>query len=269
MSTEEFELDAPDLSPKLLEELEAESGKRKWNNLKFGTEETLAHLAFIKKKTEEEPETFKNFWPLALLQNIIVHRAASSSSDKEALTYLSEIELKQDVKDPRPYELVFHFRENPFFSNKTLSKKYTLPEGVASAPTDGSVTQEMRDFDPEDDLIPSTISIEWKSDAVNLTKKFPRGVATASSEEGDDEGFDGDAGSFFHFFTEQFDPHSLRAILHDDILPDAVEYFLGRGDNSPFDEDEDDDELDEEDEGDDDEEIDLEEEERSSKRRKT
>ena len=41
------------------------------------------------------------------LQNIIVNRAASSSSDKEALTYISEIELKQDVKDPRPYELVF------------------------------------------------------------------------------------------------------------------------------------------------------------------
>jgi hypothetical protein len=47
-----------------------ESGKRKWNNLKFGTEETLAHLAFIKKKTEEEPETFKNFWPLALVRTL-------------------------------------------------------------------------------------------------------------------------------------------------------------------------------------------------------
>jgi hypothetical protein len=60
-----------------------------------------------------------------------------------------------------------------------------------------------------------TISIEWKSDAVNLTKKFPRGVATASSEEGDDEGFDGDAGSFFHFFTEQFDPHSVSRLVTD------------------------------------------------------
>jgi hypothetical protein len=58
-----------------------------------------------------------------------------------------------------------------------------------------------------------TISIEWKSDAVNLTKKFPRGVATASSEEGDDEGFDGDEGSFFHFFTEQFDPNSVSRLV--------------------------------------------------------
>lgn len=65
-----------------------------------------------------------------------------------------------------------------------------------------------------------TISIEWKSDAVNLTKKFPRGVATASSEEGDDEGFDGDEGSFFHFFTEQFDPNSVsRLVVSSPITP--------------------------------------------------
>jgi hypothetical protein len=31
----------------------------------------------------------------------------SSASDLEALSYLTDVELKQDPADPRPYELVF------------------------------------------------------------------------------------------------------------------------------------------------------------------
>ena len=31
----------------------------------------------------------------------------NSASDREALAYLTDVELKQDPSDPRPYELVF------------------------------------------------------------------------------------------------------------------------------------------------------------------
>jgi template-activating factor I len=42
-----------------------------------------------------------------------------------------------------------HFRENPYFSNSVLEKKYELPKDAQKAPADGSITAEMRDFDIE------------------------------------------------------------------------------------------------------------------------
>jgi hypothetical protein len=44
----------------------SESGKRKWNHLKFQCEETLAHLEFVR----EEAKDIKNFWPLALVRPV-------------------------------------------------------------------------------------------------------------------------------------------------------------------------------------------------------
>lgn len=48
--------------------------------------------------------------------------------------------------------LLQHFKENPYFTNKTLSKKYTLKKGLKPAPADGSVTDELRKFNEEQDL---------------------------------------------------------------------------------------------------------------------
>ena len=44
-----------------------------------------------------------------------------------------------------------HFTENPYFSDSVLEKKYSLPEGVEAAPADGSITQNMKDFDADSD----------------------------------------------------------------------------------------------------------------------
>lgn len=54
-------------------------------------------------------------------------------------------------------------------------------------------------------LTPQSQSIDWKADQ-DLTQKYPR------NRTGDDaEDFEGDAGSFFHFFTEAADPESVSA----------------------------------------------------------
>lgn len=45
-----------------------------------------------------------------------------------------------------------HFKENPFFSDATLTRKYPLKKGVAPAPEDGTITEQMREFDPEEHL---------------------------------------------------------------------------------------------------------------------
>ena len=40
-------------------------------------------------------------------------KMCTSSSDQHALSYLSDVELKQDSKDPRPFELVFVCQLSP------------------------------------------------------------------------------------------------------------------------------------------------------------
>lgn len=47
-------------------------------------------------------------------------------------------------------------------------------------------------------------TINWKSDDVDLTKKFPR-----QTDSEDPEDFEGDSGSFFHYFTAATDPFSV------------------------------------------------------------
>lgn len=47
-----------------------------------------------------------------------------------------------------------HFKENPYFANKELRKKWALPEGAAKAPADGSITDDLRAFEA-DDLVPT------------------------------------------------------------------------------------------------------------------
>lgn len=122
-----------------------------------------------------------------------------------------------------------HFKENPYFTNKTLSKKYTLKKGLKPAPADGSVTDELRKFNEEQDLqvnvyqfprvIPCTttryeltfwaqpITIDWK-DGQNLCERMPR-QAQAQPEGGEaddlENGFEGDPGSFFWYFQEKAD----------------------------------------------------------------
>lgn len=51
--------------------------------------------------------------------------------------------------------------------------------------------------------------IHWKSDDKNLCAKHPR----SNVDGDDDEGFDGDFGSFFHYFTGSDDPFDVSPTL--------------------------------------------------------
>jgi hypothetical protein len=41
------------------------------------------------------------------LQHVVLKEACSAKLDIQALSYLSNVELKQSTTDPRPFELVF------------------------------------------------------------------------------------------------------------------------------------------------------------------
>lgn len=130
-----------------------------------------------------------------------------------------------------------HFDENPYFTNKTLSKKYSLPEGVAAGPTDGSISDAQLEFDDED-LIAGATAIEWKADH-DLTAKHPRGEPAADADD-----FEGDPGSFFHYFTLEGDADQIGTVVQD-ILTDPLEAFEG-ADMGEFDFDDDEDDEDDE-----------------------
>ncbi|WVF66977.1 hypothetical protein IAT40_001720 [Kwoniella sp. CBS 6097] len=271
MSAEEYQVEPPVLPKSIREELEIEEGNKNVRHNRFLVKENLDYLAHLRQRVKD----IEGFWLHALINHSQLAAVTTSKEDEHALSFLQDIELVQDVNDFRPFELKFHFKENPYFSNSVLSKKYTLPKGTESAPADGTITDELRQFEGVEDLEASTVKIEWKSDDKNLTKKHPRVIQGAHEhKEGedcdheDDGGYEGDLGSFFLYFETAEDPLQIGEIFISDILPDAFAYFENRGDNSQGDEfgidsedDEgDDDELDEE-SGDEDGSIDLEDEE--------
>nr|XP_019012144.1 uncharacterized protein I206_02987 [Kwoniella pini CBS 10737]OCF50925.1 hypothetical protein I206_02987 [Kwoniella pini CBS 10737] len=268
MSAQDFEFEPIDLPENIERELEIEEGNKNVRHNRFYVQETETYLNHLRPRVKG----IEQFWLTTLLNHTQIAAAATSKEDQHALSFLEDVELVQDVNDFRPFELKFHFKENPYFSNTVLSKKYSLPKGVEPAPKDGSVTDELRKFEGTDDLVPGSVKIDWKSDEVNLPKKQPRVVQRADDDE-DEDGFEGDLGSFFIFFETDEDVLQLGDAIRSEILPDAFAYFQDRGDSSPgqefgLDSDEEDDELDEDSDDDENAEIDLEDEEDEKPKKK-
>ncbi|WVQ83600.1 hypothetical protein IAT38_005741 [Cryptococcus sp. DSM 104549] len=263
MSAQDFEVSPGEIPAAAIKELEIAEGDKNVRYQRFQVTQVQEYLAHLRLRVKG----VKQFWLAALLdsQNLAPH--ITSKLDRHALSFLEDIELVQEVNDFRPYELIFHFAENPYFSNKTLSKKYTLSSGTAPAPADGFITDELRKF-TEDDLEASATKIDWKSDAVNLTAKMPRISQTQGGDADDlEDGFEGDAGSFFHYFEEEADLFQIGGDIKDELLPEAFAHFEGRSNSELEDVDSEEEELDEEDDDDEDE-IDLEEEKHKQKKRK-
>lgn len=97
-----------------------------------------------------------------------------------------------------------HFKENPYFKNKVLTKEYKLKKPWSGAQTDG-IYDEMLDasFDPGADLEFGTCKIEWKGEDKDIVTKYPR------KDDPDDEELDADFGSFFHLFEIPEDKYSV------------------------------------------------------------
>jgi hypothetical protein len=60
-------------------------------------------------------------------------------------------------------------------------------------------------FNPDKDLVLSKMKIDWKSEEVNLCKKFP-----APARSGEDDMEVEDMGSFFNLFERQEDDLSVN-----------------------------------------------------------
>ncbi|SNX87651.1 related to SET protein (Protein phosphatase 2A inhibitor) [Melanopsichium pennsylvanicum] len=203
------------------------------------------------KKRAEIVSSVKDFWFQALI-NCMATNVYIDDADHEALSYLSNIEVERDIDDPRAATITFHFRENPYFSNDKLVKKFSLVDGAKSLEDEFNFLEETK---------PEKTDINWKSDDKNLVKLKP----TTGGPDSDDF----EPGSFFSTFFDNQDKEVAGGIGHAlimDFWPGAIDFYTG-ADDLDFDEDDFDSEDEEDDEDDDDAEIDLEDDEQPPKKK--
>lgn len=205
------------------------------------------------KKRADIVSSVKDFWFQALI-NCMATNVYIDDADHDALSYLSNIEVDRDIEDPRAATITFHFRENPYFSNDKLVKKFSLVKGAKSLEDEFNFLEETR---------PEKTQIDWKSDDKNLVKLKP----TIGGPDSDDF----EPGSFFSTFFENTDREVAGGIGHAimEFWPKAIDFYTG-ADDLDFDEDDfdsEDEEDEEEDDDDDDAEIDLGEEEEPPKKK--
>ena len=78
-------------------------------------------------QTADAPAGIPDFW-LVALRNMPALDELITDRDAEVLAYLENMDEEEVEDDDESFRIVFHFKENPFFSNKTLSKTYYLDD---------------------------------------------------------------------------------------------------------------------------------------------
>ncbi|TFL06497.1 hypothetical protein BDV98DRAFT_559516 [Pterulicium gracile] len=198
-------------------------------------------------------KTIPKFWAIALMNHTIFGISCQHNADQQAISYLEDVRVDRDPKEPRCFTLEFHFKENPYFTDSVLKKEYKYTPPTASAddkPDEDGITDAMLDFSWGRDVVASKMPISWKDPAKALTKLYP---AQGGGDNDDDDDDATDTGSFFNFFETTDDPLELGNSIANEVYPEAIDFFLGNtGDDGEIDSDE------EDDDDDDAEEIDLE-----------
>jgi nucleosome assembly protein 1-like 1 len=215
------------LQDKLDEELETVTNK--YQKLKAPVFEKRNIL--VNGDSKEAFNGIPNFWLFALKNADIFDEL--NKKDEDSLKYLTNVTSTDfSGEDGKGFILEFHYRENPYFENKVLSKKfYTEPEGEDS-----------------DLKTPKGTEIEWK-EGKDLTVTFetkkkkhkgggkPKIVKTKIP-----------CASFYNFFSsiseEELDgvedEEEMQAIeeemeqelvigetVRDEFIPKAISYYTG------------------------------------------
>jgi len=206
----------------------------------------------------EAVKSLPRFWGTVLAQHAQLAVVMAGLDDMRALAHLIDLSIEYDDVEPRAFTIIFEFSENPYFSDKVLKKqyKYTPPVGAPAHGTGvdaNGVSDAQEAFEWESHITPQAIKINWKDDAHNLTKLFPRVVNPDDPQDVEE------LGSFFNFFEHTLDVNELGPTIVQEVYPQALQYYRGEGEFGRAMADSDD-EMDSEDEDsdDDEEEIDLE-----------
>lgn len=142
------------------------------------------------------------FW----LTSFLNHPQVSSIVDEDeedCFEYLAVLEVEESEDIKTGYKLNFHFRENPYFTNKCLTKEFNLGSG-SNAPSSTSTT------------------INWH-EGKDLVKQLQAKVQTAGRRKRHLE-----YKMFFSWFLDNSDPvnDEIAELIKDDLWPNPLQYFL-------------------------------------------
>eukprot|EP01080_Neovahlkampfia_damariscottae_P001453 gene1453-12072_t len=131
-------------------EVEYQKLKQKYDKLKEPLFEKRTVL--VNGDSKDKFNGIPNFWLHAMKNSDIFEEL--NKKDEDSLKYLTNVECKQFKNDEgEGFTLEFHFRENPYFTNSTLTKQFFLDD-------------EEKDLNP-----PKGCEIEWK-EGKDLTHTF-------------------------------------------------------------------------------------------------
>lgn len=181
------------------------------------------------QQMEEGIKGIPLFWVTALKNNELTEETVTTK-DEECLKYLIDITCKNFEDPNKGFTIIFHFAENPFFSNSQLTKTYYLvdEDEIMLERAEGCVI----DWKPNKNL---TVVMKKKKQR-HKTGKNVRTVAKAEPCE-----------SFFNFFTPPKIPddsasdddeeeeleelieadYELGCTIKDKIIPKAVDWYTG------------------------------------------
>lgn len=194
------------------------------------------------------------FWLRAILSNKILAMTVQEK-DRAILNYLIDIRLElHDPSTGAGFTLFFDFEPNSYFSNTTLTKKYLMSSSNVIDICEGCEIKWTAGSDPTKTKKKKKQKKGGKKTNVTVVVKcesFFNFFETINSEDKDPEedGNDDDDHPHPHGIGERIEAdYELGNIFKDDLIPLALEYYLG-----VIEQEDDEDEYGEEDGADDDE----------------
>ncbi|XP_037037058.1 protein SET [Bradysia coprophila] len=141
-----------------------------------------------------------NFWVTAFINHPQIS-GILEEEEEECLHFLSKLEVEEFEDIKSGYRIHFHFDENPYFDNATLTKEFCL--GAVSGPSSNSTP------------------ITWKEgkDLLKLMQFKQQSTKRKRHLE---------YKTFFDWFIDNSDPvnDEIAELLKDDLWPNPLQYYL-------------------------------------------
>jgi len=141
-----------------------------------------------------------NFWVTAFINHPQIS-GILEEEEEECLHFLAKLEVEEFEDIKSGYRIHFHFDENPYFENTTLTKEFCL--GAVSGPSSNSTP------------------INWKEgkDLLKLMQFKQQSTKRKRHLE---------YKTFFDWFVDNNDPvnDEIAELLKDDLWPNPLQYYL-------------------------------------------
>ena len=178
-------------------------------------------------KEECEPKEIEDYW-----EKVIINSRYFTITDKDKiiLKYLTKVKIEKLPENLNDFRVDFYFKENEFFNNEILSKKYTYGKDSLIKKAEGT-------------------DIDWKSSDKKTTiekvrKKIKKGKRYIHETK------ETKVDSFFSFFAQVDDMNFITdevTFFKEDLFTNQLEYYMdivSKTKKGALDDEEDDDDLD-------------------------